>query len=225
MNVTNNRSKKRKLETKNYGCHADVRRLMQEMLQYNKNISEWEMAPNKKHKRYLDKEKVLLLNKYIFPAMANLLFFFYYVSRYPELREVFDDDIEELLGIRRDNTKHTYGFIFTALIQSILLIGLNNTAETHVKDFRLRLIQILQESIWAKVDLALHTIFKNPSAQQAVANDFNRVWGWTRMLAEQVEQQAQNEGSKLHRTINFSGIPPLIEDIVELQDLSRSPYH
>jgi hypothetical protein len=112
------------LETKDYYyIHADVLRVMQEMLQYKKDINEWEMTPDMKRKRYLDKEKVLLLNKHIFPAMANLLFFFYYVSRYPELREVFDDDIEELLGVRRDTTKYEYGYIFNILIQSILLIG------------------------------------------------------------------------------------------------------
>jgi hypothetical protein len=225
MNVTHSKRKNHKLETKDYHCSPDLTRVMHDMLHYKKDINEWEMTADTKRKRYLDKEKAILLHKRIFPAMADLVYFFYYVSRYPELREVFDGDIEELLGVRRDITKFDYGFIFTALIQSILLIGLNNTAETHVKDFRLRLIQILQESIWAKVDLALPTTFKNPSAQQAVANDFNRVWGWTRMLAEQVERQSEKEGSKLHRTINFSGIPPLIEDIVELQDLSRSPYH
>jgi hypothetical protein len=185
------------------------------MLQYKKDINEWGMDEDTKHKKYVNKEKVLLLDKHIFKSMGNLVFFFYYVCKYPELREIFDDDIEELLGIRRDTTQYEYGFIFTALIRSILLIGLRNTAETHVKDFRLQLIQILQESIWAKVDLALPSIFKNPSAQQTVASDFNRVWGWTKMLSEQVEQKAEKEGSKLHRTINFSGIPPLIEDIVE----------
>jgi hypothetical protein len=214
LNVTHNKHKDRKLYTKSYDCHADVRRAMQEMLRYKKDMNELEMTADTKHKRYLDKEKVLLLRKRIFPAMANLVFFFYYVSRYPELREVFDDDIKELLGVRRDTTKFDYGFIFNALIKSILLIGPYNTAETHVKDFRLRLIQILQEAIWAKADLALPNVFKkNPSAQRVVSDDFHRVWAWARMLAEQVEQQAEKEGGKLHRTINFSHIP-LIEDEV-----------
>jgi hypothetical protein len=45
------------------------------------------------------------------------------------------------------------------------------------------------------------------------------------MLAELVEQQEEKEGSKLHRTINFSNnIPPLIDGIIELKDL-RNPYH
>jgi hypothetical protein len=204
------------LETKNYGCHADVLRVMQEMLQYMWEINEYGIAADVKHKRYLDKEKVLLLHNHIFPAMANLLFFFYFVSRYPQLREVFDDDIEELLGVKRDTSKHEYGFIFNTLIKSILLIGPYNTAEKHVKDFRLRLIQILEEAIWAKVDLALPNILeKNLNAQRAVGEDFVKVWTWTRMLAEQVEQQVEKRDGKLHRTINFGHIS-LIEDEVQL---------
>jgi hypothetical protein len=96
MNVTKNKKKEHKIGTKYYSCHGEVLRVMHDMLQYKKDIVEWEMTPDTKHKRYLDKEKVLILDKHIFPAMANLQFFFYYVSRYPELREVFDDDIKEL---------------------------------------------------------------------------------------------------------------------------------
>ena len=32
----------------------------------------------------------------------------------------------------------------------------------------------------------------------------SRIWAWTRMLAEQVDQQAKKE-EKLHRTISFNG--------------------
>lgn len=48
-------------------------------------------------------------------------------------------------------------------------------------------------------------------------------YGLARMLAEQVEQQAEKEGGKLHRTINFSHIP-LIEDEVTFYNL-ESPYY
>ena len=73
LNVTHNKHKDRKLYTKSYDCHADVRRVMQEMLWYKKDMNELEMTADTKHKRYLDKEKVLLLRKRIFPAMANLV--------------------------------------------------------------------------------------------------------------------------------------------------------
>src|SRR5262245_37848318 len=55
-------------------------------------------------------KKVEILNKYIFPAMANLDFFFSTIAVYPMFQEVFEDDIKDLLGIRRYNPGKTeYG--------------------------------------------------------------------------------------------------------------------
>jgi len=54
---------------------------------------------------------------------------------------------------------------------------------------------------------------ENANAQRVVGEDFLKVWAWTRTLAEQVEQKAEKQGGKLHRTINFRHIP-LIEDEV-----------
>jgi hypothetical protein len=53
------------------------------------------------------------------------------------------------------------------------------------------------------------------SSSTFVSSDFNRVLGWTKMLAEQAEQKAEKERSKLHRTIKLSRTP-LIDDEVEL---------
>jgi hypothetical protein len=49
----------------------------------------------KEYRRYLDKEKVRILNDYIFPSMATLLFFFKCVANYPELRSIFENDIKD----------------------------------------------------------------------------------------------------------------------------------
>src|SRR5438067_10161537 len=77
----------------------------------------------RKHKRVLDKEKVRVLDNYIFPAMANLTFFFRCISKYPELREVFEDDVKDLLGVRRENPQpNNHGFIIFNLLHSILLV-------------------------------------------------------------------------------------------------------
>ncbi|HZA70373.1 MAG TPA: hypothetical protein VE548_11800 [Nitrososphaeraceae archaeon] len=88
-------------------------------------------------------------------------------------------------------------------------LGFISEKETRSKDFRLRLNQILQESVWAKVDLSLIEVFKNPAAQRVVAEDFNRVWAWVRMLAEGVEL-APEDNKLPHRTIRFN--------IIQLRD-------
>ena len=179
------------------------------MLRYKDDLNNRNIV-KRNRKRYLDKEKVLLLDRHIFPAMANLTFFFYYVSKYPELREIFDDDIKDLLGIRH-NAEDNYGFVFADLIRSILGVGFSYNPKTHVNDFRLQLIQILLETSWAKVDVSMASVFKNSSAQRIVADDFNRVWAWTRMLSEQIELQTATE-DRVHRTISFHSRIPLRPD-------------
>ena len=73
----------------------------------------------------------------------------------------------------------------------------------HNKDFRLRLNQLLQEIVCAKFDVSLAKVFKNSSAQRSITEDFNRVWGWTRMLSESLEEFAEDKRSP-RRTIEYS---------------------
>jgi hypothetical protein len=150
----------------------------------------------RKHKRYLDKEKVAVLDKYVFQAMANITFFFKCVADYPTIREVFEDDIKDLLGVRREKPQEQdYGFIFFKLLYSVLLIGQGVYDKTRIadKDFRLRLNQILQEIVWSKVDASLTNVFKNASAQRVVSDDFHKTWAWTCMLADSVDQAAEDK--------------------------------
>ena len=56
---------------------------------------------DKRKIRNLDRMKVYILNKHIFQAMANLTFFFESIAESPELQEVFEDDIKELLFWRK----------------------------------------------------------------------------------------------------------------------------
>jgi hypothetical protein len=159
----------------------------------------------KESRRYLDKEKVRILNDYIFPSMATLLFFFKCVANYPELQSIFENDIKDLLGIRRVNPQSgNYGFVVFNLLHAILLVEKGPYLDTrgHNKDFRLRLNQLFQEVVWAKFDVSLSAVFTNSSAQRSVKEDFNKVWGWTRMLTEGVEDFAEDK-TPPRRTIEF----------------------
>jgi hypothetical protein len=190
--------------TKSYQPHSAIISLIGNLSQYK-----WDAAHegiiDKKRKRYLDKEKSKVLDQYVFPSMANIAYFFIHISETPELIEVFEKDIKDLLGVRRKNPQEQkYGYIFFKLMYSILLIaeGTYDESGASYKDFRLRLNHILQEIVWAKVDSSLTKVFKNPSAQQVVAGDFNRVYAWTRMLAESVDQTAE-DNAPAHRYIKF----------------------
>ena len=90
------------------------------------------------------------------------------------------------------------------LLHAILLVGEGPYLDTRGrnKDFRLRLNQLLQEVVWAKFDVSLSDVFRNSSAQRSVTEDFNKVWGWTRMLTESVEDFAEDK-TPPHRIIEF----------------------
>jgi hypothetical protein len=154
----------------------------------------------RKHKRHLDKEKVRVLNKSIFPAMANLLFFFKCISEYPQLERVFKNDIMDLLGIRREDPQNQLpGFIFLDLLRFILKV---DTGSTDVlskekayqdKDYRLHLNHLLQIMVSKKVRKSLGEVFNNVHAEAVVKDDFIRVWAWTKMLADSVDLEVEDE--------------------------------
>jgi hypothetical protein len=188
-----------------------------EDLDMSEDISSQKLTELKENKRYLDKEKVRILDDYIFPSMATLVFFFKCIASYPELRPIFENDIKDLLGIRRVNPEPgNYGFIVFNLLHAILLVGEGPYLNTrgHNRDFRLRLNQLLQEIVWAKFDVSLSDVFGNSSAQRSVREDFNKVWGWTRMLSEGIENFAEDKQPP-HRTIEF--------DTAHLKEESDNP--
>jgi hypothetical protein len=63
----------------------------------------------------LKKRKTDVLDR-IFRSMANLIFFFECMAKHSELDELFDEDIKDLLGIRReDPQRQVLGFVFLDL--------------------------------------------------------------------------------------------------------------
>jgi hypothetical protein len=215
---------------KSYSADRPVVTVMTDLLQYMSD-KENRRIVNKNRKRYLDKEKVKILDRYIFPSMANLTFFFKSISRYPQLKEIFDNDIKDLLGVNRVNPQqNNYGFIFSQLVRSILLIEEEAPSEevadkedfplqyqlarTDINDFRLRLNHVLQDIIRIKaVDIDLAEVPK--AEKHFIEDDFNRARLWTRIIARRTTQTTDEneetediENNNLpHRIIEFGRIP------------------
>lgn len=146
-----------------------------------KEISE-EITKNTKRLRQLQGSnyKIKILNEILFPAMANLTFFFWATAEYPELHENFTFDIMDLLGVRRLNPKPhllggNYAFMFEDLIAGILRL------QSYDEDYRLRLVHMLQELISLK--LYGPKILDTLKTTSIVYGDIDRAKAWTEMLA------------------------------------------
>jgi cellulose biosynthesis protein BcsQ len=155
--------------------------------------------------------KAEILKKYIFPAMANLDFFFGAIAEYPKFQEIFEDDIKDLLGIRRyDPGKTDYGYMLQSLLASILIVGNeeydNKTYLEHRGlEFRLKLLHKLQQLIWLKYFPYIPKMFSdNPEVQKIIASDFNRIFGWTGLLAHPVrDEYVFSGGAKYRKKLTF----------------------
>ena len=135
-------------------------------------------------------DKGEILDKIIFPAMANLTFFFEAVSTIEELN--FVSDIMELFGIRRDDPRtydghnaRSYAFMFKELMRGMISIGeMGDDGKSGRVDFRLRLIHELQTLIFHKI--LIQKILDSPKATSVVLGDISRAMAWTEMLASRV---------------------------------------
>jgi len=132
--------------------------------------------------------KIQVLDDILFPSMANLTYFFNELSKDAELQDVFNSDISEILGIRREHPRpNNYAFMFVHLIHGMIS---REGDEYQENDFRIRLIYELQNLIsWKFQGLAMTTFPTGQirfSAFKAVNDDMNRVLAWTQMLALQV---------------------------------------
>ena len=183
-------------------------RLQFEKRRVNEKLAGKELKEDDEYQR-LKKRKTDVLDR-IFRSMANLVFFFQCIAEHPEMAEVFDDDIKDLLGIRREDPQKVLGFAFLELVCAILMIESKSAIQGsedekphhHHKDFRLYLNHLLQIVTNEKVRMFVGDVFNNVHAHGLVREDFMRAWAWTRMLADTVDLDTENEISP-HRTFDF----------------------
>ena len=141
--------------------------------------------------------KVHILDTVIFPSMANLLYFFWQVSLDYKFRDLFDDDIKELFGVKRnDPFSNTYGYVFASLIDNMLVWGLTGNSgrdyyseyerikDTMKGNFRIRLLHILQSIIQKHMQfLSNHYLTYTMYSSELMRPDLIRALVWTAQFA------------------------------------------
>lgn len=130
-----------------------------------------------------------ILPEIVFPSMANLLFFFEAIDENPELREVFESDIKELLGVRRlDPNIGNYGTVFKRLVGSIISAGKG----FEPTDFRVKLMHELHKVIEYKMRGMLDSIFWTESSDKSVGADESQISNWV--------------GQDMGRAVSWTGV-------------------
>jgi hypothetical protein len=151
-----------------------------------------------------DAEKVRILRKNIFGSMANLIYFFEFLNKHPELISKFGDDVEELFGLRA--TKNMKSNTFPRLVYALLGYddSRNDTKERF--NYRRRLLKIMQDCINAKMlNLAMHNAswpIQSPGdnrLKHMVLSDMQRADVWANFF----DKLTDREYHKPSRIIDF----------------------
>jgi hypothetical protein len=161
--------------------------------------------PEEKEIKRNDDKKVYFLDKFIFGSMANLIYFFRFMLRHPELiKERFGEDIEELLALKQDsNTGDSLGF--SALINLILKYPLHSGKGLDIYqylndadyNFKRHLLPILQDCIYAHTTNIMIHREENMLFKMMVDNDFQRAMTWTRSLDKETKHAHKATGRKI----------------------------
>jgi hypothetical protein len=183
--------KNAQIEKQCYKPSDPLVRYLQNKLQYDKKRKEIFMHGKRdlseeevKEGRNLDRIKVHVLDKYIFPSMANLTVFLEYIAKNEELRRVFEDDLKELFFGKPDE-KPNANIVFQRFIQSAITWNWKN--KENANDFRLALIYCLEHILFQYLtSIGLYLI--DPTiANSVVSQDLSRVVMWTKLLARNVD--------------------------------------
>ena len=140
---------------------------------------------DKTERRNLDRDKLYILNKQIFPAMANITVFLEYMTRNEELQEVFDDELEELfLGVSESNPT-TKIPVFRRFIEAA--INYNFLKKENTNNFRLVLVNIMQMLIFQHMGHIALIKMDSMISNTIVSPDLGRAYAWTNSFAANVK--------------------------------------
>lgn len=145
----------------------------------------------KAEKTKLNRRKVHLLNKHMFPAMANLTVLLESMVDNDYLAKVFREDIQALFFAKSTTNKNMRNaYIFWRFANAICSFNINKVdgeTEKPVDRFKLILCDIMQESICDEMKRIGPFIFNdNLFARETLYPDMERLRAWTRMLAREV---------------------------------------
>jgi hypothetical protein len=150
---------------------------------------------SKREKRRLDRRKMDVLNKHIFPSMANLILLVEYMAKNRYVNEMFEDLKALFLStsskVEKDKHKNTdwifQRFIFNATMTTIL--GKNEDGvedNIPLQDYRLILCDIMQQAVYrGMLAIGPHRFHHPQSAEKILMTDMERAFVWTQEISNE----------------------------------------
>jgi hypothetical protein len=153
-----------------------------------------------KHKREKVKNqnvKVDVLDKIIFPSMANLIYLFEYMNKHHELDKILNKDIDELLGLKGLHWKAHYNaderkkyYAFQRMMFSLLSYQNKNTRLAILNTIGLEIISQL---------INLGTEKERLIGNKVINQDLGRALVWIRYITSGITVN----NDRAHRPITF----------------------
>jgi hypothetical protein len=118
--------------------------------------------------------------------MANLIYFFEFVNIHPELMDRFDDDIQDLLGLKGAGPRNPKGEGLIRLLHAILSEGF---IDDDIKfNYRRRMVKVFQFLVNQKAKSIVKTskkdplTYDDPQFSKMIFSDLDRAQVWMNYL-------------------------------------------
>jgi hypothetical protein len=179
------RAKKEHEVPKIYMPHSEFTGHMRDLLHFLRQEQNYLVAGDAEKERNLRRMKNHYLDR-VFQAMADLNLFFQAVSKYPELQDEFEQDIKDLLGIRRTRPRnYNYAHVFVSLVHAMI-----STKRTYGdNDFRIKLIYELQKLLASKTQELTGKILKSADTLRHVNEEIGYSVAWSETIASSIKDE------------------------------------
>jgi len=156
----------------------------------------------KKMKASLNKRKVDVLNKHIFPAMANLTVLVEAMQEESYIRGKFENDVRQLFLTKSSKRGKDNKSIFERFIAASCTLTVSEDHRTKEKekilapDWRLLLLDIMQRTIYRKMDVIAKLKFDSPDSRDELLAEMKTATRRTGEFAHKAKMKEMTDGAR-----------------------------
>jgi hypothetical protein len=156
----------------------------------------------KKIRDSLNKRKADVLNKHVFPAMANLTVLVEAMQKESYLRGKFEDDLKALFLSKSSRSYKSNKCIFERFIAASCTLNSavdHRTKEKEKKlapDWRLLLLDIMQRTVCRKIEVIAKLKFDSPTSRDELLAEMKPATRWTGEFAHKAKMKEMTDEAR-----------------------------